>query len=72
MVKRKKEEHANGLRKAWGAMSVIGILGGIIFLSPAFTGRVIGNFTNSTASTWTGGILFCLGIVGAFFYFRKK
>jgi hypothetical protein len=53
------------------AASIIGLLGGLFFLSSNLTGNVIGNMTNST-SNWIGGVLFLVGIIGAFIYFKNK
>ena len=58
-------------RIAVATASIIGLLGGIFFLSSNLTGNVVGNMTNST-SNWIGGILFAIGLVGAFFYFKKR
>ena len=65
-----KGENKNIERKVGGAFAIIGIVGGLIFLAPTLTANVVGNLTNSTSS-WIGGILFVLGIVGAFFYFKR-
>jgi len=64
-----------GLEKATtAAAAIIGLFGGILFLSNGITGNVIGNFTNMTNSTmnWIGGVLFAVGLVGAFMYFRRR
>ena len=52
-------------------VSAISLLGGLFFLSSNLTGNVIGNMTNLT-SNWIGGILFAIGLIGAFFYFKNK
>lgn len=52
-------------------VSVIGLLGATFFLSSNFTGNVINN-SNSIISNWIGGVLFVVGIVGFFAYFRKR
>ncbi len=51
--------------------AIIGILGGLFFLSSNITGNVIGNLTNST-SNWIGAELFIFGLISAFTYFRKR
>lgn len=51
------------------AVILIGILGGIFFLSPNITGNVIGNL-NSPTSNAIGGILMIIGIIAAFFYLK--
>ena len=61
-----------GLESKVGAfIGISGILASIFFLSSNLTGNVISNMTNLT-SNLIGGILFIIGIAGAFFYFRKR
>ena len=43
----------------------------LFFLSSNLTGNVIGNMSQ-TSSNWVGGVLFIIGLVGAFLYFRNK
>jgi|SRR3989344_2243032 len=65
-VKKKSLEHH--------ASAVIGmgsLLVSILFLSNSITSNVIGDNIIST-SNWIGAILFLVGIVGAFFYFKRK
>ena len=52
------------------AVAIIGLIGGIFFLSSNFTGFAIANNTN--VSNIVGVIFFLVGIVGAVFYFRKN
>jgi hypothetical protein len=52
------------------APAIIGIVVGIFFLSSNITGNVIGSL-NQTSSNWIGIILFVIGLIGAFAYFRK-
>ncbi|MFH1503326.1 MAG: hypothetical protein ABIE36_01560 [Candidatus Diapherotrites archaeon] len=59
-----------GLEKSIAVLSIGSVLAGIFFLSPNLTGNVIGNMTRSSGNL-IGGILFGLGIVGAFFTLRK-
>lgn len=61
-------EKKGGLEKA--AVAIIGLLGGVFFLSSNLTGNVIG--ASQTSLNWIGGVLFIMGLVGAFAYFRKK
>jgi len=60
----------SGLEKSLTVLSIGSVLAGIFFLSPNLTGNVIGNVTKSSGNIF-GGILFILGIVGAFFTLRK-
>lgn len=54
-----------------GTMSIIGILGGIFFLSNNITGNVIGNMTNSTSNII--GVTFLLvGLVAGFFWLKSR
>jgi len=57
-------------RKTLAILSIGSVLVGIFFLSPNLTGNVIGNMTRNSGNI-LGGILFILGIVGAFFTLRK-
>lgn len=50
---------------------IIGLVGGLFFLSSNLTGNVIGNL-NQTSSNWIGGFLFLIGLVGAFAYFKRR
>ncbi|MDD5192201.1 MAG: DUF308 domain-containing protein [Candidatus Nanoarchaeia archaeon] len=61
----------NNLETAAVATSILAFVGGIFFLSPNLTGNAIGNMTNSTTNI-IGVVLFTIGIVGAFFYFRRR
>lgn len=51
--------------------AIIGVVGGLFFLSYNLTGNVIGSL-NQNSSNWIGGVLFLIGLVGAFVYFRRK
>ncbi|MFA5174149.1 MAG: hypothetical protein WC438_03130 [Candidatus Pacearchaeota archaeon] len=44
---------------------------GVFFLSSNITGNVIGDMNNSTSNI-IGGVLFVIGLIGAFFYFKNK
>ena len=52
-------------------ISSVSLLLGLIFLSPSITGNAIANLTTKTTSIIGAG-LFIVGIVGSYFYFRKK
>lgn len=84
MGKEAKAMHAyrlgriEGYRKHKGLASkiittffAIPLIVGLFFLSANFTGNVIGSL-NQTSSNWIGGVLFLIGLVGAFAYFRKR
>ena len=71
----------SGLERTVETTAVIGILGGLFFLSSNFTGNVISNFTNSTtsrvglsqtSSTLVGIILVIIGLIFAFVHFRNN
>ena len=60
-----------GLEKAVGATTaIIGFIAGLFFLSFNITGNVIG--LSQASSSWIGIILFLIGLIGAFIYFRKN
>jgi len=59
------------LEHTLGIITGIGSIAGLFFLSSNITGNVIGSL-NQTSSNWIGGILFILGLVGTFAYFRKR
>ena len=74
--KRKRDNRTNkkdigGLEQSLTIISGIGILGALFFLSSNLTGNVISNLTQ-TSSNIIGGALFFVGLIGTFFYFRKK
>lgn len=50
--------------------AILFLLLSLLFLSTNITGNVIG--ISRITSNWIGGILFILGILGAFFYFKKR
>jgi len=67
-----KIEGRSGLETASSlSVMIIGIVSGIFFLSSNITGNVIGA-SNTITSNIIGVILILIGIVGAFFWFRKK
>ena len=61
----------NKPRKIEGTLILIFIITGIFFLSPNFTGNVIGNMTNSSSNI-LGVVLLVLGLVGNFFWIRSR
>jgi hypothetical protein len=54
-----------------GAVSIIGIIGGLLFLSTSLTGNTIGNMANST-SNFVGVFLFIVGLIGLVSYFNVR
>jgi len=56
---------------AWVVLAIGGILGGLFFLSPNMTGNAITNI-NQSSSNVLGVILLVVGLVGAFFWVKKK
>ncbi len=51
--------------------SLIGVLGGLFFLSANITGNVIANMASSTSNT-LGVALVLVGLVSGFFYVRRR
>ena len=66
MVKSSKLEKNVG-----AAAAIIGILGGLIFLSPNLTGNVVGGMENSTSNI-IGGISFIFGLIFAYIFFDRE
>ncbi len=69
-----KQRHGNKSKLEASASAVIAILGlgfGTFLLSSNVTGNVIRENIISSGNIF-GGILFIAGIIGSFFYFRKK
>jgi len=58
------------LETASAVTALVGIVLSIFFLSSNITGNVIG--LNQISSNWIGGILFLIGLVGAFTYFKRR
>jgi len=52
------------------AITIVSFLGVLYFLSPNITGNVVG--INNVYSNWIGGVLFIVGLVGVFIYFKFK
>lgn len=65
-VPSKSKRTSNLETKAFAAASIIGIFGGLFFLSSNITGNVVGSLTNSTSNI-VGAVLLVLGIIGSFF-----
>ncbi|MEK6928299.1 MAG: hypothetical protein AABX11_07745 [Nanoarchaeota archaeon] len=57
--------------KVTSVISIGGLLGGLLFLSSNITGNVIDNMTNSSLN-WIGGILFIIGLIAGFVYFKSR
>ncbi len=57
--------------KTLAVLMAAGILAGLFFLSPNFTGNIIGNL-NQTSSNWLGVALLIAGLVGGFFWMRGR
>ena len=58
-------------RKLSAITTILGFLASLFFLSSNFTGNVISNLTLKTSNI-IGTILFLVGLIGAFFYFKKR
>ena len=65
-----KEETSPLARTVAATPMIVGIFGGLFFLSSNVTGNVIADLTNSTSNI-IGACLLVLGIVGAAFFFKK-
>ncbi len=57
--------------RASSSVAIVGLSGSLFFSSINFTGNAISNLTQTT-SNLIGVCLFCVGLVGAFFYLRQK
>lgn len=66
-----KKENKNLEKKFAGIIAIFGFGAGMIFLSSNFTGNVIGNLTQINFNL-IGAFLFMIGLVCAFYYFKKK
>jgi len=56
---------------AAAATAIIGLIGGLFFLSSNLTGNVIGNLTNST-SNMIGVVLLVVGFIAGFYWISKR
>ncbi|MBS3083634.1 DUF308 domain-containing protein [Candidatus Pacearchaeota archaeon] len=71
MKTERKKKHASILEgKLSGAIAIIGLIGGLFFMSPKITGNVIG--LSKTSSNLTGILLFILGLAGLFIYIKRR
>ncbi|MBI2632005.1 hypothetical protein HYW75_03305 [Candidatus Pacearchaeota archaeon] len=59
------------LEKAVSTLILIFLGNSLFFVSSNITGNAIANLSQKS-SNWIGGVLFFIGIIGAFFYFRTK
>jgi hypothetical protein len=69
-----KKRHGDKSKLEATASAVMAILGvglGAVFLSNNITGNVVAESLTSNVSI-LGGVLIVIGIIGAFFYFRRK
>lgn len=60
----------SGLEKTT-ATAVIGLLGGLFFLSSNITGNAIGTL-NQTSSNWIGAVFLIVGLVAGFFWVKSS
>ena len=72
------EAYAGLLKKRdWGFKGVMplilggGLIAGLFFLSPYFTGNAISNLTTKTSSI-IGAVCLCVGLIGGFFWIRSR
>ncbi len=60
-----------GLEKTAVAASIVGIIGGLFFLSSNITGNAIANVSQSSGNI-LGAVLLVVGLVAGFFWVKKK
>ena len=65
------EKRQRGLEKTAIATAIIGLVGGLFFLSSNITGNAIAN-VNVQNSSIIGAILLVVGLVAGFFYLKRK
>lgn len=70
-IKKGREAHDIIGRRITAVVSALFLLSSIFFLSPNFTGNVIGNMANSSSNI-LGAVLLVLGLVGGFFWMRSQ
>jgi hypothetical protein len=63
-------EQKNLERRVGGTIAIMGLVGGLFFLSANITGNVVGSSVSLSFNV-IGGVLFVVGLVGSFFWFRK-
>jgi len=64
-----RESHGGLEKKAMGFVGIAGLALSLIFISSNLTGLTIFNFVNRTTNLF-GGILFLIGILGSYFWFK--
>lgn len=57
--------------KVSSVVALLGVIGGLFFLSPNLTGNVVAN-ASQTTSSWIGGVLLLIGLVGVYVFVRNK
>ncbi|MBM3247087.1 hypothetical protein FJZ17_00920 [Candidatus Pacearchaeota archaeon] len=70
-IQKKQRVTKRGLEKVAATASIIGVLGGIFFLSSNITGNAIADLTTKTTSFLGAGLLI-VGLVAGFFYIKDK
>ncbi|MDD5191636.1 MAG: hypothetical protein PHH54_02060 [Candidatus Nanoarchaeia archaeon] len=71
-LKKVSEGKWHGLEgKSFAIIALFSLIFSFLFLLPNLTGNVIANLTTKNSSIIGAG-LFVLGIIGSYFYFRKK
>lgn len=70
-VRMKRKQEAGSLEKKVTVIMGLSFIASILFLSSNITGFAIANLTQKTLNT-IGVILFIIGLIGAFYYFRRK
>jgi hypothetical protein len=68
---KKRKWHGLEGRTATASVALIGLGAGIFFLSPNLTGHSISNLTQ-VATNIIGGSLFVIGVIGSYFYLKKR
>lgn len=66
-----QEEQASLERRVSAIIGIAGICSSLFFLSSSLTGNAVSSL-NQAHSNWIGGVLFVIGIIGAFAYFKRK
>ena len=69
--KKSERKKLGGLEKTTVVASIIGLIGGLFFLSSNLTGNVISNL-NQTSSNWMGVILLVIGLIAGFFWLKSR
>ncbi|OGJ17922.1 hypothetical protein A3K73_02475 [Candidatus Pacearchaeota archaeon RBG_13_36_9] len=68
---RKEKRKSNSDSELWvaGVAGIVGLIGGMLFLSPNITGNAVG--VNELASNIFGTVLLVTGLIGSFFWLRS-